>query len=365
MLLMTVQPDMRAVGPRDRTARRGLRRRLRGPARRPPVRAEPRLLRPYLDVLLDILLRPRPGPGAAAGVPRLRLEGPRRRRAGGAARATTPATAATSSPATAPGRRSTWSAPTGRGGAAGGRPAARRSTRWDAYGQPTGIHYRPHATNRAHQDADWLDFQCCQTGHDGRAHAGAGRRHVAQHPGQGVCSTSSRPTSTPAQRGRGAGWWQGHEAWSNLCAGGTMGVGYGAASLWQWRLHADEPGHSDYFLCPDAGWREALDFEGSSYVGNGRTHPARPPLARHGSPTGPARWAAAAQRGRRARAALPRERPGVQPDRSGSATAPHRLRPSHGRGRRGALLDPEGQLLPNGTPASPASTSSPATRSSW
>ena len=46
-----------------------------------------------------------------------------------------------------------------------------------------------------------------------------------------------------------------------------MGVGYGAASLWQWRLHADEPGHSDYFLGPDAGWREALDFEGSSYVG--------------------------------------------------------------------------------------------------
>jgi hypothetical protein len=69
------------------------------------------------------------------------------------------------------------------------------------------------------------------------------------------------------ERGRGAGWWQGHEAWSNLCAGGTMGVGYGAASLWQWRLHATEPGHSDYFIGPDAGWREALDFEGSTYVG--------------------------------------------------------------------------------------------------
>ena len=46
-----------------------------------------------------------------------------------------------------------------------------------------------------------------------------------------------------------------------------MGVGYGAASLWQWRLHADEPGHSDGFLGPDAGWREAVDFEGSTYVG--------------------------------------------------------------------------------------------------
>jgi hypothetical protein len=38
---------------------------------------------------------------------------------------------------------------------------------WDAYQQPTGIHYRPHSTNRAHQVAEWLDFQWCQTGHSG------------------------------------------------------------------------------------------------------------------------------------------------------------------------------------------------------
>lgn len=67
--------------------------------------------------------------------------------------------------------------------------------------------------------------------------------------------------------GRAARWWQGYEAWSNLCAGGTMGVVYGAASLWQWRLHPDEPGHSPYFLAPGADWREALGFEGSRYVG--------------------------------------------------------------------------------------------------
>ena len=67
--------------------------------------------------------------------------------------------------------------------------------------------------------------------------------------------------------GRAAGWWQGHEAWSNLCAGGTMGVVYGAGSLWQWLLHPDEPGQSDYFTAPGAGWREAVAFEGSSYVG--------------------------------------------------------------------------------------------------
>ncbi len=46
-----------------------------------------------------------------------------------------------------------------------------------------------------------------------------------------------------------------------------MGVGYGAASLWQWRLHPAEPGHAEHFLCRDAGWREALGFEGSTYVG--------------------------------------------------------------------------------------------------
>ena len=39
--------------------------------------------------------------------------------------------------------------------------------RWDCYGQPTGLHYRPHADNAQCQDADWLDFQWCQTGHTG------------------------------------------------------------------------------------------------------------------------------------------------------------------------------------------------------
>jgi len=37
--------------------------------------------------------------------------------------------------------------------------------------------------------------------------------------------------------------------------------------MWQWRLHPDEPGHSDFFLGFDAGWREALEYAGSTYVG--------------------------------------------------------------------------------------------------
>jgi hypothetical protein len=46
-----------------------------------------------------------------------------------------------------------------------------------------------------------------------------------------------------------------------------MGTVYGAGSLWQWRLRPDEPGHEDWCYAHGAGWREALDFEGSDYVG--------------------------------------------------------------------------------------------------
>jgi hypothetical protein len=137
---------------------------------------------------------------------------------------------------------------------------------WDAYGQPAGIHYRPHADNCAHQDAAWLDFQWCQTGHSGE--------HVPERvadmwrnmPVKGVAN--GEPTyENGGAAGRAAGWWQGREAWCNLCAGGTMGVIYGAGSLWQWRLRPDEPGHAPFFLAEGAGWREALDFEGARYVG--------------------------------------------------------------------------------------------------
>jgi hypothetical protein len=54
-------------------------------------------------------------------------------------------------------------------------------------------------------------------------------------------SANGEPTyENGGRRGRAAGWWQGHEAWCNLCAGGSMGVVYGAGSLWQWRLHLND-----------------------------------------------------------------------------------------------------------------------------
>ena len=137
---------------------------------------------------------------------------------------------------------------------------------WDAYRQPTGIHYRPHSHNNAHQDADWLEFQACQTGHAGDHVPDRLATMWAERPIKAIMNGEPSYEHT-GRRGVAEGWWQGHEAWSNVCAGALMGVAYGAASLWQWRLHPGEPGHGAYFLCPDAGWREALAFEGSRYVG--------------------------------------------------------------------------------------------------
>ena len=137
---------------------------------------------------------------------------------------------------------------------------------WDAYQQPTGIHYRPHADNCAHQDAAWLDFQWCQTGHSGE-HVPERVADMWRNQPPKAVANGEPSYEHGVVHGRAAGWWQGHEAWSNLCAGATMGVVYGAGSLWQWRLHPNEPGHSPYFLAEGAGWREALAFEGSSYVG--------------------------------------------------------------------------------------------------
>ncbi len=142
--------------------------------------------------------------------------------------------------------------------------------KWDAYRQPTGILYSPHALNRTHQDKAWLDFQWCPTGHNGEHVAGRVAGRVADMwrntPVKAVAN--GEPTyENMGKTGRGAGWWQGHEAWCDLTAGGAMGLVHGAGSLWQWRLHAKEPDHADWCTAPGAGWREALDFEGSRYPG--------------------------------------------------------------------------------------------------
>lgn len=154
----------------------------------------------------------------------------------------------------------------GKGNAPGLEAGGKAIEQWDAYQQPTGLHYAPHAVPDAFQDAEWLDFQWCQTGHDGE--------HIPERvadmwrnlPPKGVAN--GEPTYENIGRdGKAAGWWQGHEAWSNLIAGGTMGVVYGAGSLWGWQHHPDEPGNARWTYAEGYGWREALEFEGATYVG--------------------------------------------------------------------------------------------------
>ncbi len=137
--------------------------------------------------------------------------------------------------------------------------------RWDAYGQPTGIHYAPHQHPWAYQDRAWLDFQWCQTGHNGEHVPQRVAMMWEQKPIKAIANGEPTYEHT-GQPGRAAGWWQGHEAWNNLTAGGTMGVVYGAGSLWQWRLDTTEE-HQEWCMAREAGWREALDFEGSKYIG--------------------------------------------------------------------------------------------------
>ena len=94
---------------------------------------------------------------------------------------------------------------------------------WDCYCQPTGLHFQPHSDNVGFQDADWLDFQWCQTGHTGEHVAERVADMWRNEPAKAVANGEPTYEGTRSPE-MGAGWWQGHEAWSNLCAGGTMGV---------------------------------------------------------------------------------------------------------------------------------------------
>jgi hypothetical protein len=138
--------------------------------------------------------------------------------------------------------------------------------KWDAYQQPTGLHYGPQASSNAHQAEKWLDFQWIQTGHN--AEHRQDRLAAQWYLTPVKANANGEPTyENIGSMGRAAGWWQGHEAWRNLCAGGTMGIVYGAGSLWNW-VHPDEPELNDgWARAPNSSWREALDFEGSKYAG--------------------------------------------------------------------------------------------------
>ena len=48
--------------------------------------------------------------------------------------------------------------------------------------------------------------------------------------------------------------------------GGTMGIVYGAACLWQWKITPDEPGW-DAWTDALMSWKEAMNQEGSNFAG--------------------------------------------------------------------------------------------------
>ena len=163
----------------------------------------------------------------------------------------------------------------------GVKPGGETIEKWDAYHQPTGIHYNPADDylaswangdssrcfhyNRSWQDQNWLDFQWAQTGHDGKHLYHKVERMYENEPVKACLN--GEPTYEGMGGGKnGLGWWQGEEAWNQLMHGGTMGVVYGAACLWQWKITPDETGWDSWTNAP-MSWKEAMAQEGSNYAG--------------------------------------------------------------------------------------------------
>ena len=154
---------------------------------------------------------------------------------------------------------------------------------WDCYQQPTGLHYNPcddyiadwaidnpikHCEhyNKTYQDEEWLDFQWAQSGHGGEHMLHKVKLMYDNKPTK--ASANGEPTYEGMAGGKnGLGWWQGEEAWMQLLSGGTMGVVYGAATLWQWKVTPDELGWPAW-TDQNTSWKEALQMEGSNYVGH-------------------------------------------------------------------------------------------------
>jgi hypothetical protein len=153
--------------------------------------------------------------------------------------------------------------------------------KWDTYQQPAGLHYSPFCDvvpdwwdrpyeyiphqNKVHQEKEWLDFQWCQTGHNGEHLSWKVEKMYNTLPVK--ASANGEPTYEGIRdSANGAGWWQGHEAWLNFMSGGTMGVVYGAGGLWNWKLTADEPGWPDW-ANSNASWADAIELPGAVYVG--------------------------------------------------------------------------------------------------
>jgi hypothetical protein len=153
--------------------------------------------------------------------------------------------------------------------------------KWDAYRQPAGFHYSPYCEvvpdwwdrdydydphfNRVHQDKEWLGFQWCQSGHNADHQPWKVEKMYNNLPVKAVAN--GEPTYEGISNPHNAsGWWQGHEAWLNFTSGGTMGVVYGAGGLWNWKLYSEEQGWPTW-ADSKVSWKEAIELPGAVYVG--------------------------------------------------------------------------------------------------
>lgn len=152
---------------------------------------------------------------------------------------------------------------------------------WDTYEQPVGIHYNPCDDyvaewavndptkrcihyNKTHQEKQWLDFQWTQTGHGAEHQYHKVEKMYENLPVKAVANGETTYEGMNAGK-NGLGWWQGEDAWMQLMHGGTMGVVYGAAGLWQWKIAPDETGWTSWADQP-LSWKGALHLEGATYV---------------------------------------------------------------------------------------------------
>lgn len=162
--------------------------------------------------------------------------------------------------------------------------AGKEVEKWDAYRQPTGLHYNPfdqgpmpsgsfeHTLheNKTFQDEEWLDFQWCQTGQGGASITHKVEKMYNNLPVKAIANGEPTYESSRGDSELASGWWQGNEAWLQFLSGGTMGVVYGAGGVWNWQLFKDEEGWPlrRKGIIPDPKtWREALEYPGSLYVG--------------------------------------------------------------------------------------------------
>ena len=319
VLMMSVQPDMNARGPAGRNVDEGFEVGFARPARGAAHPDQRRLL-PVSRRHRRGPGRPRDHAGLAAGVPRLRLEGARRGGPGRSARRVRAATAGISSPASAPGRRSTCRARTAPAPSRRSRRAAGRSTPgMRTVSPPASTTARTTATTSTRTPTGWTSSP-----------ARPGTWATTYRTGSPPCGRSDRPKAImngepsyehSGRRGVAEGWWQGHEAWCNVCAGALMGVAYGAAGLWQWRLHPDEPGHGEYFLGPGRRLAGGAGVRGQPLRRPGRQDPRRPAdrrrdavlgrLDQHPRPARPGRSLCGLCRARRSVGVPGRRRPGA------------------------------------------------------